>query len=451
MMKSSLLDTYLEKYSADERWTLQNPPVGPISQAVIIPAYAEKDFLFSTLDSLARNDKFSREQSYILCVINNRENVLPEVLENNRQTMECLDAVIGKQSLRKFQHDKKLYEHLSNLADVGLKMGYVNAATEGWAMPQAQGGVGLARKIGMDMALRLLQNNPAAPSLIFSLDADTLVKENYLSAVRNFFSSEVKTAVVAYEHQLPPDVPGQQAMVCYEIFLRYWVLGLQYAQSPWAFHSIGSTMVTTTEAYVGVRGMNRRSSGEDFYFLQKLAKYSGIHSIRETRVFPSARLSDRVPFGTGKRIRRFLSGDPQREYLLYDPRIFGIIRRWLEEVRRDVFVDEERLLNVARDIHPQLRIFLTNHRFPGVWSRIRRNAKTQKTLLKQFNDWFGGFRTLKLVNDFTRIVYPPVNMFDALSRMLSGAVAEDTATAIHSAIPGIEEQIRILQHLRSRT
>jgi len=145
--------------------------------------------------------------------------------------------------------------------------------------------------------------------------------------------------------------------VCYEIFLRYWVLGLQYAQSPWAFHSIGSTMVTTTEAYVGVRGMNRRSSGEDFYFLQKLAKYSGIHSIRETRVFPSARLSDRVPFGTGKRIRRFLSGDPQREYLLYDPRIFGIIRRWLEEVRRDVFVDEERLLNVARDIHPQLRIF----------------------------------------------------------------------------------------------
>jgi len=110
---------------------------------------------------------------------------------------------------------------------------------------------------------------------------------------------------------MPVNYEGQAAICCYEIFLRYWVLGLKYAKSPWAFHSIGSTIVTSTDSYLKVRGMNKREAGEDFYFLNKLAKIGSIDYIRDTCVFPSARSSSRVPFGTGKRIERFLSGQKQ--------------------------------------------------------------------------------------------------------------------------------------------
>ena len=52
---------------------------------------------------------------------------------------------------------------------------------QGYEIPQNTGGVGMARKIGMDMALRLLKKSSTPRNLILSLDADTLVQNNYLS------------------------------------------------------------------------------------------------------------------------------------------------------------------------------------------------------------------------------------------------------------------------------
>ena len=70
----------------------------------------------------------------------------------------------------------------------------------------------------------------------------------------------------------PVDNDETKAIICYEIFLRYYVLGLKFAKSDYAFHTIGSTMLCTPDAYVKVEGMNKRKAAEDFYFLEKLAK-----------------------------------------------------------------------------------------------------------------------------------------------------------------------------------
>jgi hypothetical protein len=83
------------------------------------------------------------------------------------------------------------------------------------------------------MALRLLEKNATKNGAIVSLDADTLVEPNYLSVVRDYFRKNVKTAIMAYAHQMPENPAEQAAICCYEIFLRYWVLGLRYAKSPW--------------------------------------------------------------------------------------------------------------------------------------------------------------------------------------------------------------------------
>jgi len=54
-------------------------------------------------------------------------------------------------------------------------------------------------------------------------------------------------------------------------------------------------MICTVDSYIAVRGMNRREAGEDFYFLNKLAKLGDIGQIHATTVYPSARPSRRVP------------------------------------------------------------------------------------------------------------------------------------------------------------
>jgi len=451
MKNKSLIDTYLRKYSVGEKWELIANDTENISQIVVIPAYAEREMLFSTLASIAQNPSSSLEYSFILCVINNKDNSNPEAIKNNLQTIKYLEALVKKKSLRKFNTDQEIYPLLLDLSDAKLKLGYIDASSRGNEIPHNSGGVGMARKIGMDMALRLLKKSSAPRNLILSLDADTLVQNNYLSAINNYFTPRVKTAIVAYEHQLPLDYVQQAAICCYEIFLRYWVLGLKYAKSPWAFHSIGSTIVTSTEAYLEVRGMNKREAGEDFYFLSKLAKISKIGYIKETCVYPSARPSARVPFGTGKRIQRFLAGDQKEEYLLYDPQIFVILADWLQLMKNQFICGDDEILIKTEQIHPMLKSFLIDCDFAAVWSKICRNAKDEKTLTRQFNDWFDGFKTLKLINYFTKKVYPQINMFEALNRILSMSGMFGLKLDSGTKIPNLEEQRKILQYLRTMT
>jgi hypothetical protein len=450
MSKPSLLDQYLQHYSASDRWKLIGVPFGNVSQVVVIPAYAEKDMLFQTLVSLARNYPESLKYSFVVCVINNKVDAPDEVKINNRQTIEYLSALVEQRGSRSFAGSAALKESLQVISDSGLQLGYIDASTAGYEIPANDGGVGMARKIGMDMALRLLHESNSEQKLILSLDADTLVRNNYLPAVKNYFSRKTRTAIVAYEHSEPPADKERAAIYCYEIFLRYWVLGLRYAKSPYAFHSIGSTIICSADAYLNVRGMNRREAAEDFYFLNKLAKNGGIRYIRETCVYPSARISTRVPFGTGKRMQRFLTG-VQDEYVLDDPRIFEILGQWLSLMKPPFLSDEQEILKRAGLIDPLLSSFLIDCKFTQSWSRIRRNFKDEDNLSNHFHSWFDGFKTLKLINYLARKSYAPVNMFtalDSLLRMNRNIVPDLLACGRH---PELGLQKKIIQYLRKIT
>lgn len=421
-----------------------------ISQVVVIPAYAEKNMLFSTLTSLARNTPSSLDYSLVICVINNKKDSPDEVKKNNQQTLEYLQALVAKKSREHLNLNEDLKDALCLIADSGLRLGYVDASSDGYEIPDNEGGVGMARKIGMDMALELLSNDSGCQKPILSLDADTLVQSNYLATIRNYFNEKVKTAVVAYEHQEPDNDEGKAAIYCYEIFLRYWKLGLKYAKSPYAFHSIGSTMVCSADAYLAVRGMNRREAGEDFYFLNKLAKIGHINYVKKTCVYPSARASLRVPFGTGKRIQRFLSHECE-EYVLPDPRIFVILSEWLLLMEQPFDYEAKDILKKAGLINPLLNSFLTECNFEQSWTKICRNVKNKAALINQFYCWFDGFKTLKLINRLSRELYLPINMFVAVDRILEMQripVPEFIRTANH---PGLTEQKRIIQLLRHST
>ncbi|MDP2854104.1 MAG: hypothetical protein Q8O28_07635 [Smithellaceae bacterium] len=450
MKKASLLNDYLNRYAVGLHWRLQAGNLENIEQVVVIPAYAEKDLLFATLASIAANGDSFLEKALILFVINNKAAAPAADKENNTQTLAMLNALIRKQSFSRLALAGDLHDLLQRIADRPLKLGCMDASSPGFEIPPRVGGVGMARKIGMDMALRLLQNS-AEPRLILSLDADTLVQPDYLSAIRNvFLSGKTQTGIIAYEHQMPLDKIERAAICCYEIFLRYWVLGLQYAQSPYAFYSIGSTIVTTTDNYLAVRGMNRREAGEDFYFLNKLAKTGPISQISETRVYPSARISVRVPFGTGAAVGKIVSGAGQ-EQRLYDPRIFIILKAWIALMKQSFNRSEHQILAKARDIDPGLASFLVARGFLAVWPKIRRNLKDQKTYERQFHGWFDGFETLKLVNDLSKTLYPRISLVSALKKILEMLNWECPGGLPDENFPVPEDEMRILLCLRGMT
>ena len=76
----------------------------------------------------------------------------------------------------------------------------------------------------------MLHDHQARKPLIICLDADTLVEPNYLDALDSYGRRDNAWAgVIRYAHPLEGTPEEQSAIVCYELFLRYMDLGLQYA------------------------------------------------------------------------------------------------------------------------------------------------------------------------------------------------------------------------------
>ena len=412
------IEEYENKYAFSGIF-LVSSELGGIEQVVVIPALAEKDSLLATLSGLSRNAQAELRRTLILCVINNRGNHIasPEVINNNRDTIAYLSLLI-KGETGDFAGDEGSVGHLRELCKNPLRLAFIDASSPGREMPDRSGGVGAARKMGMDAALRLFDYTIAGRKLLFSLDADTIVADNYLEAVRSFFLHErAEAAVVTYVHQRPATARLRLAISTYEIFLRYYAIGLRYAGSPYSFHTIGSTMICTADAYVAVGGMNRRDAAEDFYFLNKLAKFTRIGRISTTAVYPSARPSWRVPFGTGRRIIRFLDGG-EDEFLLYDPRVFSILKKWLDLMKSSPDRETAEIMALAGNVSPLLLSYLEMNQFFGTWQSIRKNTKQYEGLRRQFHFWFDGFKTLKLIRFLTGRGFPKIDMFEAVAGLL---------------------------------
>ncbi len=406
---------YLRCYGADRKWRITKPVLGGIESVVVIPALAESAHLFRTLASLSRNDRAQIKKTLALCVINNREegDAANADIADNRATIDAVRRIMDRRPLPEDGSEAR------EIIDAGLPLAYIDASSPGLELPRKRGGVGLARKIGMDAALKVFDYNAQGQRLIFSLDADALVEPNYLKSIRSHFKSRaLNAAVVAFSHQQGEDEKTDDAICWYETFIRYYTLGLQYAGSPYAYHSIGSTIVCTAEGYLSVRGMSVRDAGEDFYFLNKLEKTTALSIITDTRVRPSARVSMRVPFGTGKTMARLGDGRPVH-YVTYDPEVFHILKQWLQCIRHNVMSNEEHIVEQAREIHPALADFLVREGIAPVWRKLGNNSTRDVVMLRHIHSWFDALKTFKLVRYMTRHVCPPVDMYCALNRLLS--------------------------------
>lgn len=415
------ITAYLTK-RAEQKWLNYNSE-SKYKLIIVIPAIKESENLPNVLNSLNESIIPEGISILVMVVINNSEDSPAEVIEDNVKSIEYLNQIKNSDQL-KFDID------------------YINVSTNGNALPVKDAGVGLVRKIGMDQALLYLNYNHSSPGLVF-LDADCTVEQNYLvEIVQHFKESKHSAAVIKYRHKLEND-----AIVAYETFLRYYVLGLKYAESPYAHHSIGSCIVIDPFTYVKIGGMNKKKAGEDFYFLEKAAKLMKIKNVNSTTVYPSARKSWRVPFGTGKSITRYYN-EEKNEYILYDPHTFVILKKFLSSYSTSDSADE--ILHFSKNTSNVLHAFLSEVKLKENFEKILINSKTEEQIINQKKIWFDGFKTMKLIHFLRDNGYPHMHMFTALNDMFDLLeVKFDKYTG--DDIPSKEKQIEYLSKLRELT
>ena len=403
-----LVESYLKRQSLNP-WKLEWIEKTGISNIIVVPAIAEYKNLETLLTSLANNKPDYFTNTLVIFVVNNNPADSIEVKDSNNKSLKLLRSIIRKNEAENSFTQK--------IIESGLSIALVDSSSKEKELPEKDCGVGFARKIGLDLALTAIDYSIEKKKILIWLDADCKVDKNYINkVVEEFNNKNLFAATINFSHDISGSSELTKAILPYEVFLRYYVLGLKYAKSAYAFHTIGSTIAIDHAVYIKAGGMNKIKAAEDFYFLQKVAKNYKIGRITSTKVYPSSRHSWRVPFGTGRSVTRFLSNS-RNEFQLNNPVVFDVLKDWLILFNDKNITDTKYLMNGADKINKELQKFLRQRKFPEQWDRILKNSKNSRQLQYQKQNWFDGFKTLKLIHHLRDEQFPKINMFDAADQL----------------------------------
>ena len=261
----------------------------------------------------------------------------------------------------------------------------IDRSTKGNGWTGKNFGVGWARKVLFDHILSV-----AAPTdLIVSMDADTEFGNSYLQSLLDSFGSHPQWVALSapYYHRLTGDAAADRAILHYEIYMRNYALNMLRIQSPYSFTAIGSAIVMRAAALRKIGGITPVKSGEDFYLVQKLTKMGHVGSWNPECVYPAARFSDRVFFGTGPAMTKAAEGDLS-SYPIYHHRLFSIVE---ETCRRTDELYEH-------DIRTEFLDFLQSQfKDTDLWGTIRNNVKDANQFRRAFHEKADGLRILQFL------------------------------------------------------
>lgn len=380
---------YLSKYAEPECIDLESFPENNFQHCLVIPCFDEAPSFLKRLWGSA----LGKENALVIVVVNQP---LSSLSSTNPFNLAVFDYFSDHFQCEWSQGRLSLYGGNSS----PLKWLVVDRSRCGNEIPPKQG-VGLARKIGCDLAVFLHYKKLIASSWVHCSDADTLLPDNYFQlSEQETGALQFSCAVYNFTHsRSSEDSDGRvwRATQLYEESLQYYVAGLTWAGSPYNIHTIGSTLAFNAEAYCLVRGFPKRAAGEDFYLLNKLLKIAPAYQAQKVTVLIEARLSTRVPFGTGPAVEKILAmTDPEADFTYYAPAIFIALKQWLDSIP---FVWEalhkhgDPLENLSEDI----RAVLKEAKIGILWQHINKQVKTPETCQKAIHDWFDAFQTLKFI------------------------------------------------------
>ena len=375
-MNSKLLYKYFKKYHFKGPWKLEPIPNQKKYQfIIIIPSFSEYEYLPNLLFSIANQDKQLLKKLLVVIVINNSVNSNKSIIQNNKRTHKyCRDY--------KFSYDVSIIDAWSDKKAFNDKK---------------EGGVGYARKIGSDLSLLYCDFN----TIICQTDADVILDSDYLKEVYDQYTKKnIDAAVLGFKHRDDKIKKKQYEIVKnYERILYEHAYKLRKIGSRYDYIPMGSAITCTMKSYISVGGVPSIKATEDFYFLNKLAKYCRVKSIKKVLVYPSSRVSSRVYLGTGFRLDQAMQGF-SIDSLKYSDYSYDILDKFLRLIRNSHNQSLDSLKSKLLLINPMILEYLLSQKLDLVWDKMQKVSNNNKTFFRHFENWFDALRIMKFLKNF---------------------------------------------------
>ncbi len=415
---------YLAHYAEPEAQFLASFPAQYNYQHVlVIPAFQETAAFIQRF----ANSVLAKQQCLLIVVVNQPDSDFGR--EHQQAQSDLADYISGQGQLLWQDENLRLID-LALSSDGGdnktaIDSGAVSDSNSAILLVDrftkpipADQGVGLARKIGADLAVNLFITGNISSRWIHSSDADAYLPNNYFTAhadqstsLNRSLNSAVATCCNFYHHAEQQDI--HQANLRYENALRYYVAGLAYAKSPYAYFTIGSILSFDMLAYCQARGFPKRSAGEDFYLLNKLAKLGDVAYLSDVIIKLDARPSQRVPFGTGPAVQNIMNlAEQQQDYLYYNPGIFVELKQCISafESLWQHCLQPQLWLEMLSEPTQQALVSI------GLLSFVtKQQSAKQAQFDKQLTVWFDSFKTLKFIHALRDLGFDSILLEQAIT------------------------------------
>ena len=392
--------------------------------SLVIPAYGESETLDKTIESIPTLDHGA---VLGVLVVNQRPNSPPSIAKTNRATIARL---------------RERYSPRTTLAD-GIDRqptAFGDLIVLNVTLPEHEG-VGLARKIGTDFALAAWSKGSLRSPWIHGTDADVVLPNDYFTAI-----NDAAPAVVhRFRHQstLPHST---QYVRLYDLWLRLHVCGLRFAGSPYAFHTIGSTITVRADSYAAVRGFPRRTAAEDFYLLNKLAKLGDVQQAPSSPIQIMGRPSNRVAFGTGKAISDMLAFGYEAAPRFYHPITYRYLKCLLDAFDCStttahfcVYTLQRRLADEGLDARIMNDV-LNALELPRAIRHRLKSSTNPAVRRRAVHGWFDALKTLKFIHALRDRGLENMHAHDAL---------ETGQFLLQQTDPSIYDDISVINESRS--
>ncbi len=285
----------------------------------------------------------------------------------------------------------KTITYLENISDLPIEV--IDRSSPGKGFLSGEKGVGHARNLLFERALNISNDN----DLVMCLDADTVFEPAYFQSVVDVLKPDALAHVNPYYHNLSGKEEADRAVLRYEIYMRLYVLNLWRIESPYAFTPLGSAITMFAKSLNAVGKVAPKPAGEDFYLLQKLRKHGRIVQYNDHFVYPSPRISKRVPFGTGPAVADGIKHKWER-YPIYPVEPFDMIN----ETYKLFPVLFEKDVPTPMDEFFE-KVFGTRK----IFKQLRSNCTTVENFIKACHIKIDGLRIMQFVKYYHKLNYLP--------------------------------------------
>lgn len=407
------INKYLSNYAEPEIEGLGTQHASNIDAILVIPIFDE------TIEKLNHFLELNSPKSIVIIWVFNCPDTA--VIDEQRRTQSVMKHFVQSLNAQGVGQETNVY---CSQFKTNRRIYIIDRCSSDRQIPVKQG-VGLARKIGLDLGLFLINEHLADEQVwLHNTDADVRLPDNYFNLPTLVAVSEPPCAAIIYPFEHQPEQGYEQSMALYEFSLRYYVGRLAWAGSPYAFHTIGSLIAVNPLAYAQVRGIPKRAGAEDFYLLNKLAKVGTVISLESPSIKIAGRPSHRVPFGTGPALSKLQDmSDSLNDYTYYHPEIFQLLKQVLTIVKSieytigSIEMFFELLQNkMSKDHAKQVVSVLKRLNIEKQYRHLASKPDAAQFIVA-FHTWFDAFVTLRFIHEMRDLAYPNIPL-DTLKRLL---------------------------------